>query len=419
MEKILLIIAFCLLPLFCYGQKEYDYVCPKEIVINNCYPLYNKYDIDGYVPNVVSGGHVLKVFSVDKKTLTASVYDSLRCGNIEVDKDLVKLLKKNGVKDFRKDNPEEFENKVNSIHSSIDRNLLDLHNRLVREKQIKDSIDMRNKFVADSLAQIKAREDSIRNAKLSQDSLAYCLDTLDFPTSYSFLTKSILKCYKGTDDEYSYSSIKYIPEDVAVFPRRKIGKWYECDVLGKLVYIKEDDMDDEEFRNYLVYPCAIYQKIRTLYTDQAAYKDAYDFTSSVIDFYDKHPLVIERSGCYDMSEYTDGTGYRITFYNGSKKTVKYVYLTVQAYNSVDDPVGRPLSRRCIGPIYSGDGASYDFEYLWFTDVVDYTKITSLKVQYMDNSVRAFKAANCRMSYTTKEIDDFMMSINDWSDINSK
>lgn len=419
MKKLILIISLVLLPLFCYGQKEYDFVCLKDMVINDSYPLYNKYDIDGYAPNVVTKGHVLKIFSVDKKTLIAYVYDSLRCGNIEVDKDLVKVLKKNGVKDFRKDNPAGFERKVNYIHSFIDRNLLNIHNKLVREQQIKDSIDRRNRFVADSLARIKTKEDSVKNAELSKDSLAYCLDTLDFPTSYSFLTKGILKCYKDMDDEYRFSSIKYIPEDVAVFPRRKLGKWYECDVLGKLVYIKEDDIDDDEFIKYLVYPCAIYQKIRILYTDQAAYKDAYDFSSSVLDFYAKHPLVIEKSGCYDMSEYTDGTGYRISFYNGSKKTIKYVYLTIQGYNAVDDPVGRPSSKRCIGPIDTDEVASYDFEYLWFTDVVEYTKITSLKVQYMDNSVRVFKASNCRMSYTIKEINDFMMDITDWSDINSK
>lgn len=92
-------------------------------------------------------------------------------------------------------------------------------------------------------------------------------------------------------------------------------------------------------------------------------------------------------GVYDMSEYTDGTGMRFSFHNPTKKTIKYVNVSFVGYNAVDDRVGRAISKRCIGPIEPDETASYDFEYAWFTDVVEYAKMTSLSVQYMDGTTK--------------------------------
>jgi len=92
-------------------------------------------------------------------------------------------------------------------------------------------------------------------------------------------------------------------------------------------------------------------------------------------------------GVYDESEYTDGTSIRFTFYNPTQKTIKYVNISFVGYNAVDDRVGRPISKRCIGPIEPDETASYNFEYAWFTDVVEYAKITSLSVQYKDGTTK--------------------------------
>lgn len=98
-------------------------------------------------------------------------------------------------------------------------------------------------------------------------------------------------------------------------------------------------------------------------------------------------ISIPSLGVYDMSEYTDGTGIRFTFHNPTNKTIKYVNIGFVGYNAVDDRVGRTISKRCIGPIEPGETASYDFEYAWFTDVVDYAKMTSLSVQYKDGTTK--------------------------------
>ena len=89
------------------------------------------------------------------------------------------------------------------------------------------------------------------------------------------------------------------------------------------------------------------------------------------------------------SEYTEGTGVDFTFYNPTKKVVKYVHATVVGMNPVDDPVieGGKTSHtlKCIGPINPGETGSYSFEYVWFTDIVERAKLTSIKVQYMDGT----------------------------------
>jgi hypothetical protein len=90
---------------------------------------------------------------------------------------------------------------------------------------------------------------------------------------------------------------------------------------------------------------------------------------------------------YDMSEYTDGTGVRFTFHNPTNKTIKYVNISFAGYNAVDDRVGKIISKRCIGPIEPDETASYDFEYAWFTDIIQYAKITSLSVQYKDGTTK--------------------------------
>lgn len=94
-------------------------------------------------------------------------------------------------------------------------------------------------------------------------------------------------------------------------------------------------------------------------------------------------------GAVDPSEYTDGTGVEMTFYNPTKKVVKYVYATVVGYNAVNDPViesGKTShTLKCIGPIDSRVSGAYNFEYVWFTDIVETVKLTSIKVQYMDGT----------------------------------
>lgn len=96
---------------------------------------------------------------------------------------------------------------------------------------------------------------------------------------------------------------------------------------------------------------------------------------------------------FDNSEYTDGTGFRIKFFNPTKKTIKYINISFVGINAVNDKVlnkygGSYINNvRCVGPIKQYDEAEFEWDYVWFTDIVETVKLVSIKVQYMDGSIR--------------------------------
>ena len=73
------------------------------------------------------------------------------------------------------------------------------------------------------------------------------------------------------------------------------------------------------------------------------------------------------------------------------ETIKYITINLVGYNAVDDAVSSrgkyTLSPKCVGPIEPEDAGSYDFEYLWFTDLVEYAKIKSIVVQYTNGTTK--------------------------------
>lgn len=99
---------------------------------------------------------------------------------------------------------------------------------------------------------------------------------------------------------------------------------------------------------------------------------------------------------YDESEYTEGTSAKITVYNPTNKTIKYLWFSFVGYNPVGDRVIDKRSRtsvvtkKAVGPIAKGETGTYSFEYVWFTDIVETAKIASIKVIYMDGTEKIIK-----------------------------
>ena len=85
------------------------------------------------------------------------------------------------------------------------------------------------------------------------------------------------------------------------------------------------------------------------------------------------------------NEYSIGLNFKIM--NISKKTIKYIYLNTQAYNPVDDPLGGNKLVRAIGPILGYQMANYEFENVVFSKIATRLNITSIKIQYMDGSIK--------------------------------
>lgn len=113
----------------------------------------------------------------------------------------------------------------------------------------------------------------------------------------------------------------------------------------------------------------------------------------------KFGLTIIRSSIADVSEYTEGTSFRIQVLNSTNKTIKYIWLTVIGINAVNDPVRDPLKSgpaltvKAIGPIEKDESGTYEWQYMWHTDIVERFRISAIKVQYMDNSVRTIRNAD--------------------------
>lgn len=100
----------------------------------------------------------------------------------------------------------------------------------------------------------------------------------------------------------------------------------------------------------------------------------------------KNGILIKKSNVFDQSEYTSGTGYDFSLINMSKKTIKYIWVTIKGINPVNDVVSSK-TLKCIGPLKPNHEGSYSFDYVWLTDVVETCKISSIKIQYMDGSIK--------------------------------
>ncbi len=104
-------------------------------------------------------------------------------------------------------------------------------------------------------------------------------------------------------------------------------------------------------------------------------------------------LAITRWATYDESEYTDGTSLQISVYNPTQKIVKYIWVTITGYNPVDDKIvdrkrgTSNITVKAVGPLEPDKTGTYEFSYVWFTDLVSTALINSIKVQYMDGTIK--------------------------------
>lgn len=118
---------------------------------------------------------------------------------------------------------------------------------------------------------------------------------------------------------------------------------------------------------------------------------------------------------YNATSGYSSTGASFKIFNPSKKTIKYIWFTVAGENAVEDLVKLPggnyyTTLKGIGPIESYGFGSWEFEHVWFTDIIEYLRISTIKIQYMDGSVRTVKY-NANM-YIGEEALDRVNEISD-------
>ncbi|MCY0978369.1 energy transducer TonB [Chryseobacterium wangxinyae] len=89
------------------------------------------------------------------------------------------------------------------------------------------------------------------------------------------------------------------------------------------------------------------------------------------------------------------TGASFSIYNPSQKTIKYIWFTVAGENPVGDLV--QVSKgvyyktlKAIGPVVTSGIAEWSFDYVWSTDIVEYLRLSNIKIQYMDGTFKTIK-----------------------------
>ena len=111
---------------------------------------------------------------------------------------------------------------------------------------------------------------------------------------------------------------------------------------------------------------------------------------------------------YSYSDYKFGK--KFTFYNCFNKRIKYINITLTAYNGVGDiqrdDIGRSSAKlRGIGPIEKGDIASYDWDEIFWddNDIIDEVRITNITFTFFDGTTKSYsgranidkhRAGNC-------------------------
>lgn len=208
----------------------------------------------------------------------------------------------------------------------------------------------------------------------------YCM-----PPSDIFLDEGTPILLTGVETCNSYSST-YVAYEVAY----RGGRYF---VGPGDIEVKEEDV--QRLKDMSSERLAEFKKVMVLYTAKK-WLEAVDASQKALKKTEPNGITILDAGIHDVSEYTEGTGFSIKFFNPSKKRIKYVTVTFVGYNAVNDPVtdyrtgSKVKTFKAVGPIEPQAAASYSQDYAWMTDLVETFKITGIKVEYMDGSKKTVK-----------------------------
>ena len=162
-------------------------------------------------------------------------------------------------------------------------------------------------------------------------------------------------------------------------------------------YIKIDkDLSFNEISN--ITQNSKYKKAAETYSEELNNNKKKEF-KTYLDNQKSDGIILMSYTVEDVSEVTDGVTAKFEVFNPTNKTIKYVTFYVSGINAVGDKVYNIRQQnyvsefRGVGPIKTKESASYEWEYAWFTDVVETLKIIKIKIQYMDGSAKTVTTPN--------------------------
>lgn len=218
-------------------------------------------------------------------------------------------------------------------------------------------------------------------ATIGTDLNKYCMidDYKFIHDERTVIIKGVRKCKSS-----SYSNNFDVFAEIIINNKEYLVKQSEVEIYKDDFYTKYDNFSEDEklkFQEHGKYIGQIYHKSKI--------DEIIKFTNNCSS---KGLCIIEWS-IFDESEHTDGTSFKINVLNPTKKTIKYLWFTLVGYNPVGDKVfertkqSTSITLKAVGPIAPDENGSYNFDYVWFTDLVETAKITQIKIQFMDGSIK--------------------------------
>lgn len=142
--------------------------------------------------------------------------------------------------------------------------------------------------------------------------------------------------------------------------------------------------------------------------EAVARKEAAEAVEKLYALYRQHDLVLDEWSWNYENSYSLAFDLEVSIVNPYKKKLKYVWITFKAFNSVDDPAFDDITRKStktvqgIGPIEYTATGSYKFERVFYSTVVKYIKITTIKIQFFDGTFKTILNPKEVQSLLTKE-----------------
>lgn len=313
---------------------------------------------------------------------------------------------------------------VKYLESNVNLDFIDPQGNSIPFKLISSSYSSSNpQFISDNYYKSNYMVHTI-DSKLDES----IGDDTNFPFSFVYIVGYPESSYKKLSQKIDPKTVSshtwtdsytYAPQEAMLVGGSLYSKgikFYKMLLNGKAFFMKADDVvipDEEKLKlDSLEKASADVQYNyfhHSLSLSNGIYQNKIVEASKALDGFRKYGLAIPSWEVYDESEYTEGTGLNISFYNPTDQMIKYIAITFQGYNAVDDPVGYPISKKCIGPIDPGFTGSYNFDYMWFSDIVEYAKIRSITVTYKNGSTKTI--SNPRQIEFPDDLYEFLNSSN--------
>ena len=236
-------------------------------------------------------------------------------------------------------------------------------------KSIKDYyLSTGNKFLGVDILNDKAKTSVMYKPLVYEPVLLFADDSLSAVNAIKFMNRN--KYLNSWDFNSDF--------------KRLVDLLYTKDEIIKLLGPPSSERDKDEVYTILSYPGFSLQFIKSVYPE-----------STFLDLFTKYRFTGAMASGLGISSFGINlsdldndyvTGFKGSFLNLSKKKIKYLYISLSAVNAVGDLV-KKKTVTAIGPILPGDAGSYSYDNMFFSNIIEVVKITAIKIQYFDGTVK--------------------------------